>query len=92
LNAVSAPGFRFTADHPKPGIVEAFNRSIALVAALPCDVMLAPHPESFDLAAKVAKRREQPAVNPFIDPQACKMYASNAKRKLKQRIAAEREP
>jgi metallo-beta-lactamase class B len=44
LNAVSAPAFRFTGDGKHPGIVEEFRRSIAKVAALPCDVLLTVHP------------------------------------------------
>ncbi len=44
LNAVSAPGFRFTGDGTRPDIVAQFRRSIAKVAALPCDVLLAVHP------------------------------------------------
>ena len=43
LNAVSAPGFRFS-DQKHAGIVEDFRRSIAKVAALPCDVLLTVHP------------------------------------------------
>jgi len=44
LNAVSSPGFRFTGDQKTPDIVAEFRRSIAKVAALPCDVLLAVHP------------------------------------------------
>ena len=44
LNAVSAPAFRFAGDRQHPGIVEEFRRSIAKVAALPCDVLLTVHP------------------------------------------------
>jgi metallo-beta-lactamase class B len=44
LNAVSAPGFRFTGDQKQPGTVAEFRRSIARVAALPCDVLLTVHP------------------------------------------------
>src|SRR5690348_8685530 len=43
LSAVSAPAFRFSA-HPR--YLAAFRRSIATVAALPCDVLLTPHPDA----------------------------------------------
>jgi metallo-beta-lactamase class B len=62
LNAVSAPAFRFTGDAKHPGIVEEFRRSIAKVAALPCDVLLTVHPAFADgqtcrtYAAGAAKR------------------------------------
>lgn len=41
LNPVSAPEFRFTDD---PARVAAFRASIARVAALPCDILIAVHP------------------------------------------------
>lgn len=44
LNAVAAPGFRFTGNATHPSRVDAFRRSIATVAALPCDVLLTVHP------------------------------------------------
>lgn len=44
MTAVSAPGFRFSGSASYPSRVEAFRRSIAKLAALPCDVILAPHP------------------------------------------------
>jgi metallo-beta-lactamase class B len=44
LNPVSAPGFRFTGDATYPSRVDEFRRSIAKVAALPCDVLIAVHP------------------------------------------------
>jgi metallo-beta-lactamase class B len=44
LNAVSAPGFRFTGDTSTTSRVDEFRRSIAKVRALPCDVLLTVHP------------------------------------------------
>jgi metallo-beta-lactamase class B len=44
LNAVSAPGFRFSGDATHPDRSAEFRRSIAKVAALPCDVLLTVHP------------------------------------------------
>jgi len=49
LNAVSAPGFRFSGDAAQPGRVAAFRRSVATVGELPCDVLLTVHP-SFSAA------------------------------------------
>src|SRR5579862_7663013 len=43
LSAVSAPKFRFS-DHPR--YLAGFRRSIAVVAALPCDILLTPHPDA----------------------------------------------
>jgi glyoxylase-like metal-dependent hydrolase (beta-lactamase superfamily II) len=44
LNAVAAPGFRFTGDGIHAGRVDEFRGSIAKVRALPCDVLLTVHP------------------------------------------------
>ncbi|MCC7124213.1 MAG: subclass B3 metallo-beta-lactamase [Acidobacteria bacterium] len=41
LTSVAAPGFRFSDD---PARVATFRKSIAKVAALPCDILIAPHP------------------------------------------------
>jgi metallo-beta-lactamase class B len=92
LNAVSAPGFRFTDESAHPGRVAEFGNSIARVAGLPCDVLLSPHPELFDLESKLERRRQRPQVNPFIDPQGCKAYAAKARQRLDRRIAEEQAP
>jgi len=44
LTAVAAPGFRYTGDSSRPSIVDTFRKSIATVAALPCDLLIAAHP------------------------------------------------
>jgi metallo-beta-lactamase class B len=89
LNPVSAPGFKFTGDKMRPSRVGSFGRSIALVDKLPCDVLLSPHPELFDMEGKFQRYHQGAGVNPFIDAQACKAYAADAKRKLEERIAEE---
>ena len=44
LNAVSAPGFRFTGDATHPSLVEQFRKNIKLVRELPCDIAIPVHP------------------------------------------------
>ena len=90
LNAVSSPGFRFTGDASHPSIEAAFRRSIATVAALPCDILLAPHPGMADMDEKLQRREQQPGSNPFVDPEACRRYAEAALRRLDHRVAEER--
>jgi metallo-beta-lactamase class B len=90
LNAVSAPGFHFSADATHPSLVESFRRSIATVAALPCDVLLSVHPEFSGLDRKIGLRNSGASGNPFVDPQACRAYAANASRSLDRRLAEER--
>lgn len=65
LTAVSAPGFRYTADPAHPSRIDEFRRTIAKVAALPCDIVIAAHPQASvgktcaTLAADAAKRLDQ---------------------------------
>lgn len=89
LTAVSAPGFRFTGDGKTPGVVEKFRRSIATVAALPCDIVITTHPSATNLDGKLKRRAEKPAVDPLIDPQGCRALAAAATKQLDARVAEE---
>ena len=82
LNAISAPGFKYTND---PARVAAFRKSIATVASLPCDIVLAPHPNLIRFEAKAAAKS-------FVDPQGCREYAAQAKKTLDERLASEQKP
>jgi metallo-beta-lactamase class B len=85
INAVSAPGFKYSRDVAR---LAAFRRSIALVASLPCDVMVSVHPEFSHLLDKVARKAAGDA-DAFIDPQGCRTYAAGATETLDRRLAAE---
>lgn len=89
LNAVSSSGFRFSGDASHPSIVGEFRHSISTVADLPCDILLTPHPGFADLDRKLAKRKANPGTNPFIDPDACRVYAAHASEGFEKRIAEE---
>ena len=86
LNSVSADSFRFSAS---PGLVESFRKSIAKVAALPCDIIVSVHPNNTDMDAKVKKRREQAKPDPLVNPNGCRAYAEGAAARLDARIAEE---
>jgi metallo-beta-lactamase class B len=89
LNAVSAPGFRFSGDATQPSRAAEFRRSIASVAALPCDILLAVHPSFAGLDEKLKARRARPKQDPFVDREACRAYAADAARRLGARLAEE---
>ena len=89
LSAIAAPGFRFTGDAKTPSRVDQFRKSITTVGELPCDIMITTHPMATDLAGKLKKRAAKPAVDPFIDPQACRVLAANAMKVLEARVAEE---
>ena len=86
LNAVSAPGYRFT---QQTSVVETFRRSIALMQSLPCDILISVHPKFSDLIGKLERRVSGADVSPFINAHACRDYASAAAQSLDRRIAAE---
>ena len=74
LTSPSAPGFKYgTAG------LELFRRSIEKVAALPCDIVLSPHPSFTQLDAKLKRRAEMKGqgTDPFIDANGCKAYAAD---------------
>jgi metallo-beta-lactamase class B len=91
LNSVSAPGFRFTGDATQASRIASFEKSIATVAALKCDILLTPHPEAFDVDAKLAVRARDAGSQPFVDANACKVYAEGARQRLAKRVAEESE-
>jgi metallo-beta-lactamase class B len=89
LNAVSADEFRFSGGPGNPSIVDSFERGIRTVEALPCDILLTPHPGFFGMQEKLARRSAGDA-NAFVDANACRAYASAARTRLEQRLATER--
>ena len=90
LTALSTvPGFRFSGDATHPDLVPRFQQSIATIAALPCDILFAPHPGSIAMDDKLRLRQQHPAEDPFIDTSACKRYAESAAKHLDERIAQE---
>ncbi|MBC7977698.1 MAG: subclass B3 metallo-beta-lactamase, partial [Myxococcales bacterium] len=89
LNPVSDKGFRFQGAAAADSRVPAFQRSIATVDRLPCDVMISVHPSFSGLEDKLAARAKGVTPDPFIDPNACHVYAADATKKLAKRVADE---
>jgi metallo-beta-lactamase class B len=87
LTALAAPGYRFS-DHPP--YVAAFRRSIASVSALPCDILLTPHPGASDFWERVARRKSPDDVGPLVDDGACRAYAAAAGKGLDAQLVRER--
>ena len=80
LNPISSNGYRFS-DHP--ALLAAFRAGIARVAALDCDIVLAPHPVAAQMRDRLLGTR------PLIDPEGCRAYAATAADRLDKRLAAE---
>lgn len=89
LTPVAAPGFRYTGDAKTPGRIDQFRRSIATVAALPCDIVITTHPSATNLDGKLKLRAGNPGTDPLIDPQGCRALAATASKQLDARVAEE---
>jgi len=79
LTPVSDKTYRFS-DHP--AYLAAFRASIAKVAALPCDILLTPHPSASDMVARLGRAKVE-------DDNACKDYAAQLTKQLDDRVAKE---
>lgn len=78
LTSGSAPGFVYGAER-----LALFRRSIEKVAALPCDIVVSPHPFFTQLFEKQKR-------GSFDDPKGCQAYAADGLKRLEARIAEEK--
>jgi metallo-beta-lactamase class B len=85
---VATDGFLFTRSKDYPNAVQDFERSVNRIAALPCDILLTPHPEFTGLWDRVAKR-DQGAADALVDQDACRRYAERSRAGLKTRVDRE---
>ena len=85
LTSGSAPGFKYGSR------LDSFQKSIEKVAALPCDIVLSPHPQFTQVDQKLKRRAEMKGsgADPFIDPGGCKAYAAGGMKLLEARRAEE---
>ena len=86
VSAISDDVYRYTDEASHPGALAAFRQTLATVTALPCDVLMTPHPSVSNLFARVGAR----ASAPLVDANACRALAANAGKTLDERIAKER--
>jgi metallo-beta-lactamase class B len=89
VGSLSAPGYKLTGNPGYPDIVGDFERSFATIAALPCDIPLAPHPEMVDFWERVAKSRQGNA-GAQMDSTGCRAYAQNARKRFEAELAKQR--
>jgi metallo-beta-lactamase class B len=88
LSARAARPFRYSGYPSYPKARTELEHSIALVAALPCDVLVSAHPNASDLWDRLAN---QPRLGDaaFIDKRACRTYADNARAGLAATLSSE---
>ena len=90
LNAVSADGFLFTRSKDYPSALSDFEHSFAFMDGVPCDILLAAHPDSPGLWERLA-RREKGEADALVNRTACRRYADAARKRLTERLASERK-
>ena len=88
IGSLSAPDYKLFGNQKYPDIVKDYEHSFALVAALPCDIPLAPHPEMVGFWERVAKRNQGDA-DALIDPAGCRAYARAARSNFEAQLAKE---
>ncbi|GLQ92171.1 subclass B3 metallo-beta-lactamase BJP-1 [Dyella acidisoli] len=86
ISLLSADGYRY-ADPAHPERLADYRRTLATLSALPCGILLTPHPRDgfFDKAARI----EAGKPSPLIDTQACKAYAAEGQKILEERLRME---
>jgi metallo-beta-lactamase class B len=88
LLSADGSGYRYT-DPAHPERLDGFRKGLATLAALPCDILMTPHPDTIDFLNRAAQRKPAETTDPLIDPQACKAYANQGQLNLEKRIAKE---
>ena len=90
LSAVSAPGFKFSHSTGYPQVLTDFQKSFAVLGALPCDILLTPHPDVSDIFGR-RQRRDNGEPDAFVNTGACRAYAVSAGEDLQRRISSEQQ-
>ncbi len=81
-STISADGYRFV-DNPER--VSAVRKGLAIIAALPCGIIITPHPSASNLFPRLS------GSSPLVNPGACTAYAAAAEQRFAERLARESE-
>lgn len=82
-DSLSAPGYKLIGNPRYPHIVDDYRRGYAAVRALPCDLLLTPHPDA-------SGWKPENAAQPHPQPMTCAAYADKAEQALDQQISQQR--
>jgi metallo-beta-lactamase class B len=82
---ISADGFRYSDSRAYPSAVADFERGFRTLEALPCDILVTPHPSGAALWERLERGPQA-----LIDREACKRYAAAGRQRLQQRLETER--
>ena len=86
LTPVSAPEFRFTGN---TRLLSQFEKSYKALEALPCDILITPHPEVSNLWERLERRESQGIRDALLDSSACDMYVEASRERLRKRLSQE---
>jgi metallo-beta-lactamase class B len=75
VDSLSAPGYQLVGNLRYPRIVEDYRRTFATVRALPCDLLLTPHPGGSGWTPEAT-------AEPHPEPMSCRQYADKAEQAL----------
>lgn len=79
-STISADGYRFV-EHPER--ISAVRKGLAVIAALPCDIIITPHPSASNLFPRLSGGA------PMVKADACTAYAAAAGQRFAERLARE---
>jgi metallo-beta-lactamase class B len=79
-STISADGYRF-ADNPAR--ISAIRQGLSVIAALPCEILITPHPSASDLFPRLSGKQA------LVRPDACSAYAAAAGQRFAERLARE---
>lgn len=85
---VSADGFSFTRNTTYPTALRDFERGLAKIESLSCDVLITPHPSASSLWERVTVR-DGGDKDALVDREACRRYAATARQQIARRVATE---
>ena len=89
LNAVSDNSFKYSGDERYPNAAADMAASIAAIAAAPCDILIAAHPNLTSLWSVIDEHGKGDREK-LVDPASCKRYAAASRERFEKRLADEK--
>lgn len=86
LNPVSSEKYRFS-DHPE--VLQSFEKSYQRLEALPCELVLSPHPSQTQEFERLDTGKTN--TDAVKDVEGCKKYVASARKALAERLQAEKQ-
>jgi metallo-beta-lactamase class B len=83
VDSLSAPGYKLVGNPRYPHIVDAYKATFATVRALPCDLLLTPHPDASGWTPADTQ-------SPHPAPMTCRAYADGAEAKFDAEVGKQR--